>query len=221
VTAGAALGPDPATLHPLPPHPRVVFLQPLAAGRPNVTVGRYSYYDDPDAPELFFERNVLHHYEFSGDHLHIGPFCAFATGVRIFMNGANHAMSGFSTYPFDIFGHGWDSGFDPAIYAAENRGDTLIGPDVWIGHEALILPGTRIGAGAVIAARAVVSGEVPPYAIVGGNPARVLRRRYEPEIVDRLLAIAWWDWPPAKLARHLAAIRGADIAALEAASAAP
>lgn len=213
-----ATGPDPAGLHPLPAHPRVVFLQPLAAGRANVTVGPFAYYDDPDAPEEFFERNVLHHYAFSGDHLHIGAFCAVATGVRIFMNGANHAMGGFSTYPFDIFGHGWEAGFDPAIYAAENRGDTVIGPDVWIGHEALVMPGARIGAGAVVAARSVVTGAVPPYAVVAGNPARVVRHRFDPATVARLLAVAWWDWPPARITRHLDAIRGADLAALEAAA---
>ena len=209
-------GPDPATLHPLAAHPRVVFLQPLAAGRPNVTVGRYSYYDDPDAPERFFERNVLHHYEFSGDHLHIGPFCAIATGVRIFMNGANHALGGFSTFPFDIFA-GWSDGLDPAIYEGENRGDTIVGPDVWIGHEALILPGTRIGAGAIVGARAVVSGTVPPYAVVAGNPAQVIRHRFPADTVSALLDIAWWDWPAERIARHLEAIRGADLAALRAA----
>ncbi len=211
------MGPSPRVLRPLPEHPRVVFLQPLAAGRSNVTVGAYAYYDDPDAPEDFFERNVLHHYPFSGDHLHIGPFCAFATGVRIFMNGANHAMGGFSTFPFDIFGHGWEAGFDPAVYAAENRGDTVIGPDVWIGHEALILPGARIGAGAVIGARSVVSGEIPAYAIASGNPARIVRRRFPDATVAALLEIAWWDWPPDRIGRNLDAIRGADLARLAAA----
>jgi virginiamycin A acetyltransferase len=210
-------GPDPRVLHPLAEHPRVVFLQPLAEGRPNVTVGRYSYYDDPDEPEAFFERNVLHHYVFSGDHLSIGAFCAIATGVQIFMNGANHAMGGFSTFPFDIFGPPWSDGFDPEVYARETRGDTVIGPDVWIGHEALIMPGARIGAGAVVAARAVVAGEVPAYAVVAGNPARVVRRRFPPETVEALLAAAWWDWPLERITGNLDAIRGADPAALAAA----
>lgn len=210
-------GPDPRVLHPLQDHPRVVFLQPLAEGRPNVTVGAFSYYDDPEAPEAFFERNVLHHYEFSGDHLYIGAFCAIATGVRIFMNGANHAMSGFTTYPFDIFGNAWSQRFDPSIYAREDRGDTVIGADVWIGHEALVMPGTRIGAGAIIGARAVVSGEVPPYAIVAGNPARVVRHRFSQETVEALLTTAWWDWPVDRIIRNLDAIRGADLTALRAA----
>ena len=148
----------------------------------------------------------------------IGRFCAFATGVRIFMNGANHAMGGFSTYPFDIFGHGWERASTRPIYAAESRGDTVIGPDVWIGYEALILPGARIGAGAVVGARAVVAGEVPPYAIVVGQPgagrcaaaSRTTRWR-------RCSTIAWWDWPVDRIGRNLDAIRGADIAALRAA----
>jgi virginiamycin A acetyltransferase len=211
-------GPDPRVLHPLPGFPRVVLLQPLGEGRPHVTVGRFAYYDDPDDPEAFFEKNVLHHYPDIGDHLTIGAFAAIATGVRIFMNGANHAMAGFSTFPFDVFGHGWERGFDPAVYAAESRGDTVIGPDVWIGHEALILPGTRIGAGAIVGARAVVSGVVPPYAVVSGNPARVMRHRFDPATVAALLEVAWWDWPINRITANVAAIRGADLAALEAAA---
>lgn len=207
-------GPDPRNLHPLPAHPRVVFLQPLAEGRANVTVGRWSYYDDPDEPERFFERNVLHHYDFMGDHLHIGAFTAIATGTRIFMNGANHAMDGFTTYPFDIFGADWGSVHDPERLESGNRGDTVIGPDVWIGHEAMILPGSRIGAGAIIGARAVVSGSVAPYAVVVGNPGRVVRHRFPADTIRTLLDIAWWDWPAERIARHLDAIRGADLAAL-------
>lgn len=209
-------GPDPDALHPVAAHPRVVFLKPLAENRPNVTVGRYSYYDDPDRPERFFERNVLHHYDFVGDHLQIGPFCAIATGVRIFMNGANHAMGGFSTFPFEIF-EGWRDGFDPSIYEAGNRGDTVIGPDVWIGHDAFVLPGARIGAGAVIGARAVVSGTVPPYSVVAGNPAALVRSRFSADTVRALLDVAWWDWPIERITRHLGAIRGADLATLRAA----
>ncbi len=213
-------GPDPDLLHPVAAFPRIGFLRPLAAGRPNVEVGRFSYYDDPDGPERFFERNVLHHYDFVGDRLVIGSFCAFATGVTFFMNGANHAMGGFSTYPFNIFGHGWEAGFDPATWEAGNRGDTEVGHDVWIGAEALVLPGARIGSGAVIGARSVVAGHVPPYAIAAGNPAQVLRMRFAPQVIEALLDIAWWDWPVERITRHLDAIRGGDIAALEAAGAA-
>lgn len=211
-------GPDPTTLHPLAATNQLVFLKPLAAGRANVVVGDYSYYDDPDGAEDFFDRNVRYHFDFVGDRLLIGPFCAIGRGVQIIMNGATHAMGGFSTFPFNIFGNGWEVGFDPDTWSAENRGDTVIGPDVWIGTEAMILPGVHIGAGAIIAARAVVTADVPPYAVVGGNPARVLRHRFDADTVARLLAVAWWDWPRDRLARNLDAVRGADIARLEAAT---
>jgi virginiamycin A acetyltransferase len=205
-------------LHPLAATDQLVFLKPLAEGRANVTVGDYSYYDDPYGAEAFLDRNVRYHFDFVGDRLVIGPFCAIGRGVQIIMNGATHAMGGFSTYPFNIFGHGWEDGFDPATWAAENRGDTVIGPDVWIGTEAMILPGINIGAGAIVAARTVVTADVPPYAVVGGNPARVLRQRFDADTVARLLAVAWWDWPRDKLSRNLDAVRGADIMALESAA---
>ena len=208
-------GPDPDILHPLPPHPRVVFLRPLARGRQNVTVGRYAYYDDPDHATAFFERNVQHHHDFMGDHLSIGAFTAIATGARIVMNGAMHDMSGFSTFPFDIF-EGWGA-LDLDRYLAQSRGNTVIGPDVWIGAESWIMPGVTLGAGAVIAARAVVSRDVPPFAVAAGNPARIVRHRFDPDTARRLLAVGWWDWPADKITRNLAAIRGADIDALEAA----
>lgn len=210
-------GPDPDTPHPIAAHPRVTFLRPLAQGRANVEVGAYSYYDDPDAPEAFFSRNVLHHYEFLGDRLMIGPFCAFATGMRIVMNGANHVTGGFSTYPFNIFGAGWEAGFDPAVYMRGLRGDTVIGADVWIGSEAWIMPGVTVGAGAIVAARSVVTRDVAPYAVVAGNPAREVRRRFDAGTVAELLDIAWWNWPAERITRNLAAIRGADIGALRAA----
>lgn len=209
------IGPDPDLLTPLPAHARVKFLRPLAEGRANVTVGRYSYYDDPDERGAFFAENVQHHYDFVGDRLTIGAFVAIAAHVRIVMNGAAHATGGFSTFPFEIFGGGWERGFDPSIYAAENRGDTSIGSDIWIGTEAMILPGVTIGPGAIVAARAVVSRDVAPYAVVAGNPAREMRTRFDPATVETLLDLAWWDWPSERIGAHLDAIRGADLRALE------
>jgi virginiamycin A acetyltransferase len=126
-------------------------------------------------------------------------------------------MGGFSTFPFNIFGHGWEAGFDPATWTAENKGDTVIGPDVWIGNDATLMPGVSIGAGTIIAAKSVVTRDVSPYAVVGGNPARVLRMRHDPDMIARLLAVAWWDWPVDRITAALNAIRGSDIAALEAA----
>lgn len=211
-------GPDPAELHPLPRAPSVVFLAPLAEGRSNVSAGRFSYYDDADAPERFFDRNVRYHFDFVGDRLVIGDFCAIASGAEFIMNGGTHAMGGFSTFPFNIFGGGWEADFDPETWTRENRGDTTVGPDVWIGTEATILPGVTIGAGAIIAARSVVTKDIPPYAVVAGNPARIVSRRFPGDVIDRLLQLAWWDWPVAQITRNLDAIRGADLDALEAAT---
>ena len=212
-------GPDPTVLAPMQPaYSGTVFLKPLAVGRANVTVGASTYDDDQEEGRDFFPRNVLYHYEFTGDHLHIGPFCAIAHGVRIFMNGGTHAMDGFSTFPFNIFGNGWEDGFDPATWAAVNKGDTRIGADVWIGNSAVLMPGVTIGAGAIIAAHSVVTRDVPAYTIAAGNPARPVKQRFDDATIPRLLEIAWWDWPADKLSRNINAIRGGDLAALEAAA---
>ncbi|WP_187969487.1 CatB-related O-acetyltransferase [Aquibium microcysteis] len=207
-------GPDPLDPHPMHGFPRVGFLKPLV-DRPNIEIGDYTYYDDPAGPEHFAEKCVLHHYDFVGDRLVIGRFCAIAEGVTFIMNGANHATGGFSTYPFNIFGRGWEAGFDPQTWADEMRGDTRVGNDVWIGMEATILPGVTIGDGAIVAAKAVVSADVPPYAVVAGNPARVVRMRFDDDTIGRLLAVAWWNWPAERVTRHLDAIRAADIDRLE------
>jgi virginiamycin A acetyltransferase len=209
--------PDPTDRHPVPGHPRVAFLKPLLDAE-NIEVGEFTYYDDPDGPEHFRERCVLHHYPSVGDRLVIGRYTAIAAGVTFIMNGANHALDGFSTYPFPIFGGDWAARTPPDLFEGNSRGDTVVGNDVWIGHRATILPGTRIGDGAVIGALAVVGSDVPPYAVVVGNPGRVVRIRFTPDTVRRLLAVAWWDWPADAVARHLPAIVGCDIGALEAAS---
>jgi len=206
--------PNPNIKHPIPMHTRVGFLKPLIDAE-NIEIGDFTYYDDPDGPDLFVEKCVLHHYPFIGDRLVIGKFCAIAEGAQFIMNGANHAMSGFSTYPFNIFGHGWEKGFDQSTWSRELRGDTVVGNDVWIGMKAVILPGIEIGHGSVIGAKSVVSRDVPPFAIVAGNPAKVVKMRFDKRTVDRLLAVAWWDWPVDKITRNLDAIRGADIARLE------
>lgn len=206
--------PKPEIKHPIDMHPRVGFLKPLVTA-PNIEIGEYTYYDDPEGPDLFQSKCVLHHYDFIGDKLIIGKFCAIAENARFIMNGANHVLSGFSTYPFNIFGHGWEKGFDDETWRREIRGDTVVANDVWIGMEAIIMPGVRIGNGAIVAARAVVTHDVPDYAIVGGNPAKVLKMRFDRHTMARLLDIAWWDWPVDKITRNLDAIRGSDLAALE------
>jgi len=206
-------GPDPRTLHPMAGFPQICFIKNTVTN-PNILIGDYTYYDDPEDSENF-ERNVLYHFPFIGDKLIIGKFCAIARGVKFIMNGANHSMAGFSTYPFFIFNNGWDAAADES---ATVKGDTVIGNDVWLGYEAVILPGVTIGDGAIVAAKAVVTKAVPPYAIVGGNPAQILRYRFPPETIAQLLDIAWWHWDVAKISQHLSAIVGADLAALQAAS---
>ena len=207
-------GPNPLLPHPIAAHPCVGFLKPLV-DHPQIEIGEFTYYDDPDGPEHFAERCVGHLYPFVGDRLVIGRFCALARGLQFVMNGANHAMTGFSTFPFNIFGQGWEEGFDIDTIVSGLKGDTIVGNDVWIGEKAVIMPGVSIGDGAIVAAHAVVTGPVRPYEIVGGNPAKPIRRRFDDETVERLLAIAWWDWPLETIARNLNAIRGSDIDALE------
>ncbi len=209
-------GPDPLDPHPMPGFPQVGFLKPLITS-PNILVGDYTYYDDPEGPEHFESRNVLYHFPFVGDKLILGKFCALARGVRFIMNGANHALNGFSTYPFYIFGQGWETAM-PSPEAFPYKGDTVVGHDVWIGYDALIMPGVRIGDGAIVAARAVVTTDVPAYAVVGGNPARIIKRRYAEAEVSELQRIAWWDWPLEKVTRHLGAITKGDWPALRAAT---
>ena len=181
---------------------------------PQISVGDYSYYDDSRGPEHFEARCVRYLFDFIGDRLIIGKFVAIAQGAQFIMNGANHPMSGFSTFPFSSF-EGWQ---DNAPVEWGNRGDTNIGHDVWIGREAVILPGTHIGHGAIIGSHAVVTKDVPPYAVVVGNPGRVVKQRFPDPIIAKLLAIAWWDWRAEQIARHIPAISGGDLEALTAAA---
>ncbi|MEH3118999.1 MAG: CatB-related O-acetyltransferase [Methylorubrum populi] len=217
------LGPDPNALHPIPGQARVTFIRNLALPE-NVEVGAYTYYDDPAGPQAFLDA-ILYHFPFIGDRLVIGKFCAIASGTRFLMNGGNHRLDGLSTYPFPIFGGAWIGRHEKEL-DFPNRGDTVIGHDVWLGFRSTVMPGVSVGDGAVVAAHAVVAADVPPYAIVAGNPARVVRRRFSDEEAARLRAVAWWDWPIERITAHLPLIGGGDIGALEAvageaASAAP
>lgn len=191
--------------------PQVCFIKNTVSN-PNIIVGDYTYYDDPEDSENF-DRNVLYHYPFSSDKLIIGKFCALAKGVKFIMNGANHKMSGFSTYPFEIFGNGWERVM-PQPHEYPFKGDTVVGNDVWIGYEALVMPGVKIGDGAIIAAHSLVAGDVLPYTIVGGNPAKLIKQRFDREIINALLNIAWWNWDIEKISRNLEKIGSADIDAL-------
>ncbi|MEU4586979.1 CatB-related O-acetyltransferase [Kitasatospora aureofaciens] len=209
--------PDPGVLHPFPEQPRVVLLKPLVTS-PLIEVGEYSYYDDPKDPTAFETRNVLYHY--GPERLVIGRFCAFAQGVRFVMNGANHRMDGPSTFPFPIMGGAWAEHFD-LLSGLPGRGDTVVGHDVWLGYRTTVMPGVRIGNGAIVAAGPVVTSDIPDYAIAGGNPAKVVRMRYEEDEVARLLAVAWWDWPVEHLTRHLRTVMSGSVEELEAAAPRP
>jgi virginiamycin A acetyltransferase len=204
--------PDPTVLHPVAGQDRVVYLRPLVTD-PRIEVGEYTYYDDPD-DALGFERNAVL-YAYGPERLIIGRYCALASGVRFIMPGANHADLGPSTFPFGIFGEPWAELTLDLVMGAPSRGDTVVGNDVWLGYRALVLPGVTIGHGAVVAAASVVASDVPPFAIVGGNPARVIRRRYEDEDVERLLRAAWWDWPVELVTEHSRTIMAGTPAELE------
>lgn len=205
-------GPSPETKHPMEGFPQVCFIKNTVQN-PNIVIGDYTYYDDPDDSENF-ERNVLYHFPFIGDKLVIGKFCAIARGVKFIMNGANHKLSGVSTYPFQIFGNGWEKVM-PTPGDLPFKGDTVVGNDVWIGYEALIMPGVKIGNGAIISSRSVVVSDVPSYTIVGGNPAKPIKQRFSPAAVATLNKIAWWDWPIEKITEHLEQIVSGDIGTLQ------
>lgn len=204
---------------PLSQTDRVVFLKAILSGN-NVSVGDYSYYDDPTNAENFQQDNILYHYDFVGDRLEIGKFCALATGTTFIMNGANHRMDGPSTFPFPIFGGAWTKHKD-LLADLPSHGDTLVGNDVWFGYKSLIMPGIKIGHGAIIASAAVVTKDVPPYAVIGGNPAQILKYRFEGDIIERLLTVAWWDWPIEHITQHVRTIMTSAITDLEAVAPSP
>lgn len=206
------LGPEPKNPHPMPGFPQICFINNVISN-PNIIIGDYTYYDDPENSENFERNNVLYHYPFIGDKLIIGKFCALATGVKFIMNGANHKISGFSTYPFQIFGNGWEKVM-PKSGELPFKGDTVVGNDVWIGYESVIMPGVKIGDGAIIASKSVVVKNIPPYTVVGGNPARELRQRFSDETINLLLEIAWWNWNIEKITKNLEHIVSADVKAL-------
>lgn len=200
--------PSPDVVHPMDGFPQVCFIKNTVRN-PNIVVGDYTYYDDPEDSENF-ERNVLYHFDFIGDKLIIGKFCALARGVKFIMNGANHKLSGVSTYPFQIFGNGWEKVM-PKPGDLPFKGDTVVGNDVWIGYEALIMPGVKIGNGAIISSRSVVVSDVPAYTIVGGNPAKTIKQRFDPDVIASLEKLAWWDWPVEKITEHLDLIVSVDV----------
>lgn len=182
---------------------------------PNIEVGDYTMYNDcVHNPRNFEKNNVLYHYPINGDKLRIGKFCSIARGSKFLFTGANHTMQSVSTYPFPIFFEEWGLDVKDIRSAWDNKGDIVIGNDGWISYEALVLSGVTIGDGAIIGTRAVVTKNVPPYTIVGGIPAKPIRKRFDDATIAKLQALRWWDWDKEKIRRNIPAIQPGDIAAL-------
>lgn len=178
---------------------------------PNVTIGDYTYYDDDDHPENFEKNNILFNYPEFGDHLVIGKFCQIASGTKFIMGPANHRLCSVTTYPFNVFGGEWTNRTPPHMEQLPRKGDTVIGNDVWIGRESVIMPGVKIGDGAIIAGYSVVAKDVPAYTVYGGNPAKFIKNRFDEELTDLLLKFRWWDLAPAALADVLPLLCDPDL----------
>ncbi|WP_313077152.1 Vat family streptogramin A O-acetyltransferase [Lacrimispora sp.] len=205
-------GPNANDIHPNEKINSICYIKNVITG-PNISVGDYTYYDDINGAENF-ESHVTHHYEFLGDKLIIGKFCAIAKGIEFIMNGANHRMCSVTTYPFNIMGHGWEK-CTPSLEDFPFKGDTVVGNDVWIGQNVTIMPGVHIGDGAIIAANSVVVKDIPAYHIAGGNPCNIIRKRFDDELINYLLELKWWDWPVEKITENLEALCSGDLSKIK------
>lgn len=185
--------PDKDAVFPNPNIPSLCYIKNVVKN-PRIIIGDYTYYDDIDGADKF-ESHVTHFYEFIGDRLIIGNFCAIARGVTFIMNGANHRMDCATTYPFNIMGVDWEGAIAPTMNELPLKGDTVIGNDVWIGQNVTVMPGVHIGNGAIIGTNATVASHIPPYCIAVGNPAKVIRKRFDEETIDLLEQLRWWDKP--------------------------
>ncbi len=178
---------------------------------PNISVGEYTYYDSEDHPELFEQTNVLFNYPFFGDKLIIGKFCQIAHGTTFIMGAANHRLGSATTYPFNVMGGVWREISTPHVEELPHKGDTVIGNDVWLGRNCTILPGVKIGNGAIVAACSVVTKDVAPYTVVGGNPARFLKKRFDDGTAALLEELRWWDLPPEELTEIIPVLCDTDM----------
>lgn len=179
---------------------------------PNIQIGDYTIYNDfVHDPCEFQKNNVLYHYPINHDRLVIGKFCSIACGAKFLFTSGNHAMQSLSTYTFPVFFEEWNLDVKDITWAWDNKGDIVIGNDVWIGYEAVIMSGVTIGDGAIIGTKAVVTKDVPPYTIVGGVPAKTIRKRFDEDTIKKLLTLRWWDWDTEKIARNLSAIQQGKI----------
>ncbi len=200
------------------PHPgdtQTIYLR-QAITDPAISVGEYTIYNDfIQDPAGFEKNNVLYHYPIHREQLVIGKFCSIACGAKFLFNCANHALNSLSTYTFPLFYQEWGLDKENITQAWNNKGDIVLGNDVWIGFEAVILAGVTIGDGAVVGARAVVTKDVPPYTIVGGVPAKSIRKRFSQEVITRLEKLRWWDWPENRIRQNIHAIQAGNLEQLE------
>lgn len=180
---------------------------------PNIMIGEFTFYHDFHNPETFEAQNVLYQYPINNDKLIIGKFCSIACGAKFIFNAANHTLKSFSTYPFPLFAE-WDEAAT-VVEAWDNKGDIVVGNDVWIGFDAVIMSGVHIGDGAIIGTRAVVTNDVPPYTIVGGVPAKTIRKRFDDIAIELLQKAKWWDWDITAIMKHIQIIRSGDIEKLK------
>ena len=202
-------------IYPRPHDKQIVYLKSVVDNL-NIEIGEYTIYNDfVNDPCDFEKNNVLYHYPINGDKLKIGKFCSIACGSKFLFTSGNHTLGSLSTYTFPIFFDEWGLDAKNIRSAWDNKGDIVIGNDVWIGYEAVILSGVTIGDGAIIGTRAVVTKDVPPYTIVGGVPAKPIRRRFDDETIAELLRLRWWDWDKEKISRNISAIQSGNIAALK------
>lgn len=193
---------------------QTVYLQSVITS-PTIEVGDFTIYNDfVNDPRDFEKNNVLYHYPINNDRLIIGKFCSIAYGAKFIFNCANHTLRSLSTYTFPLFFEEWDLLKSEVASAWDNKGDIIVGNDVWIGYDAVIMAGVTIGDGAIIGARAVVTKDVEPYSIVGGVPAREIRKRFAPDVIKRLRELQWWNWQEEKIRKAIPAIQSGDIEAL-------
>lgn len=202
------MGPNPNEIFPNPKIPSLCFIKNVIKN-PNIIVGEYTYYDDINRAENF-ESHVTHHYDFIGDKLIIGKFCAIAKGIEFIMNGANHRINSITTYPFNIMGNGWEKSA-PSLTDLKLKGDTIVGNDVWIGQNVTVMPAVHIGDGAIIGANSVVAKDIPPYSVAVGNPCEVKRKRFDEDLIEYLLQIKWWDWNAEKIFKNMEALCSGDL----------
>lgn len=202
------MGPNPNEIFPNPKIPSLCFIKNVIKN-PNIIVGEYTYYDDINGAENF-ESHVTHHYDFIGDKLIIGKFCAIAKGIEFIMNGANHRINSITTYPFNIMGNGWEKSA-PSLTDLKLKGDTIVGNDVWIGQNVTVMPAVHIGDGAIIGANSVVAKDIPPYSVAVGNPCEVKRKRFDEDLIEYLLQIKWWDWNSEKIFKNMEALCSGDL----------